>query len=154
MFDLGRRLASLFSMVDTIGTDHCTFSLAQKQQGAYTQDIPMGVGGIECAFKLMYDRFGLAAVDKFTVNPARAHGLYPRKGTLRPGADADIVIFDDRSPSPVDGRHSACDYSVYEGMQAAGTVAAVFLRGQAAVRDGEWMQTQGTYVPAALEPGV
>lgn len=144
-----RRLRSLFDSVNVIGTDHCTYSSAQKRQ-ALTQDIPMGVGGIECSFRAMYGLFGLQAVEKFTANPSKAHGLYPRKGTLLPGADADLVIFDETAAAPMDGRHSACDYSLYEVLAAPGRIDCTLLRGRFAVRDNRLCRSAGEFIPAAL----
>lgn len=143
------RLRSLFDRVDVIGTDHCTFLSAQKRR-ELTQDIPMGVGGIECAFRAMYGLAGLKAVEKFTQNPARAHGLYPRKGNLLPGADADLVIFDETAAAPTDGRHSACDYSLYGSLRTPGRIDCTILRGNFAVRDGQLCPTRGKFIPAAL----
>lgn len=142
-------LKSHFDIIHTIGTDHCTFLRKEKQE-ELTQNIPMGVGGIESSFKVMYDLFGESVIDKFTVNVAKAHGLYPRKGTLLPGSDADIVIFDDTKKTPADGRHSACNYSLYEGMTTKGSVDCTILRGRFVVKDGVLYRSQGCYVSAAI----
>lgn len=144
------RLKSCFGGIDVIGTDHCAF-LKKDKRAALTEDIPMGVGGIESSFKTMYGLFGTAAIDKFTINAAKAHGLYPRKGTLRPGSDADAVVFDEHKETPADGGHSACDYSIYEGMTAHGSVDCTILRGRFVLKDGVPHRSQGRYVPAKLE---
>lgn len=149
-FEEQELLKRRFNRIDTIGTDHCSF-LKEEKQAEFTEDIPMGVGGIESSFKVMYGLFGNSVIDKFTLNVAKAHGLYPRKGTLQPGSDADIVIFDDKKKTPADGRHSACDYSIYEGMTAKGSIDCTILRGKFVLKDGVLCRSQGRYIKAKIE---
>jgi len=96
---LWRHLADALS---TVGTDHCAFFFeGQKTLGRDVTAIPNGLPGIEARLALLYT-FGVRAgrlslqrwVDVCCVAPARTFGLYPRKGSLMPGADADIVLFD------------------------------------------------------------
>ena len=72
-------------------------------------------------------------------NPARLFGLYPKKGLLAPGSDADIVIYDPRRSSVITAarQYQNCDYSPYEGFKTSGSVRDVFLRGSQVFKDGE-----------------
>ncbi len=121
------KLMSSMESVQVIATDHCPFNKSNKLHG-YTCEIPMGIGGVEHSFSTMYTLFGDKIIDRFTINPAKIHGLYPRKGTLLPGSDADIVIFDSETVWKVKEHHSACDYSVYEGMEMKGKVISTLSR--------------------------
>ncbi|WP_291633393.1 amidohydrolase family protein, partial [Clostridium sp.] len=103
-----REVKKLNNQIDdifTIGSDHCPFNSTEKNK-EFVNDIPTGVGGVEYSFPLMYERFGDKIIDKFTKNPAIIHGLYPKKGTLLPGADADIVIFDQNAEYVIKENHS------------------------------------------------
>lgn len=142
-------LVENWSSIDTIGTDHCTFFKRDKQK-ADTANIPMGVGGVEVSFCVMYSLFGDSAIDRFTVRPAKAHGLYPQKGALLPGADADVVVFDPDVETVAGSGHSACDYSLYTGMRFRGKVCSTLVRGRFVVKDGDLRRTVGQFVRAAL----
>ena len=102
-----RNLAMLWSAlaladIDTVGTDHCPFDTTQKLLGAnaFTQ-IPNGIPGIEDRVNLLYTH-GVAAgkldvhrfVDAASTKPAQLFGLFPRKGAIAVGADADLVVYD------------------------------------------------------------
>ena len=138
----------------TVATDHCPFTFAiQKQQGA--QDFtrcPSGAPGVEERLILLYSegaamgRMTLPQLVKYAcTNPARTAGLYPRKGTLEEGADADVVILDpDREWTLTTERmHGASDYTCYEGMKVRGAVERVLLRGRTIVKDGEFTGARG-----------
>jgi dihydropyrimidinase len=132
--------------IQFVGTDHCSFNLhGQKDKAADFAGIPNGAPGIELRLALLYT-YGVAAgrisMERFVAvtaeNAARYFGLYPRKGTLLPGSDADIVVYDPRPGRAVrhDELHDNADHSPYEGRQIQGRVRDVFLRGQPVVRDG------------------
>ena len=140
--------------LDTVATDHCPFTFAkQKQQGA--QDFtkcPSGAPGVEERLILLYSegvvkgRISLPQLVKYAcTNPARVAGLYPRKGTVEAGADADLVILDpDKEWTMATERmHSAVDYTCYEGMKIKGAVERVLLRGKTVALDGEFTGTRG-----------
>ncbi len=74
-----RLLADQFKYIYSIGTDHCSFTLKDKQH-ELLKDIPMGIGGIEHSFDLMYHQFGEACIEKMSLHPALAFGLYPKRG--------------------------------------------------------------------------
>ena len=140
-------------LIDTVGTDHCPFDTSQKLLGLdnFTA-IPNGIPGIEERVVLMYtcgvkrrglplDRF----VDALSTRPAKIFGLFPRKGTIALGADADLVIWDDayRGRLTAAAQHSNCDYSGFEGMEIEGRPAVVTVRGKVQARDGKFIGERG-----------
>lgn len=130
-----------------VATDHCPYSRAQKAAGLddFTR-IPGGTAGVETRWPLLFTEGvasgrlapeRLAAV--WALNPARRFGLYPRKGSLAVGADADLVIVEPGRESELSafGLHMNTDYSVYEGKKVRGFPLTTVLRGRVVVRDGE-----------------
>lgn len=144
---LWRALAT--GMVDTVGTDHCPFDLAQKAlgRGDFTK-IPNGIPGIEERVGLMYT-YGVKAgrldihrfVDALSSRPARIFGLAPRKGSVAVGADADLVVFDPDWRGTVSAARQSvnCDYNGFEGMALEGRPDTVTVRGQVQVREGAFV---------------
>lgn len=136
-----------------IATDTCTFTKKQKAMwgGDFTK-IPFGMPGVETMLPLMHS-FGAAAgrfslnrlVQLVSANPARIHGLYPRKGTLSIGADADVVVFDPRKKVVITpGRlQTNCDWSPYGGWTVAGYPAMTFSRGRLVARNGRFAGERG-----------
>lgn len=133
--------------IQTVATDHCSFTLEQKELGRedFTR-IPAGMPGVETRGEVMYT----AGVAKRKINaaqlcqvlcenPARLYGLYPRKGLLQTGSDADIVVYDPRASHMIraDDCVSNADYSPYEGFVTAGGIRQVWLRGHLAVENGK-----------------
>lgn len=125
----------------TVASDHCGYTLRQRTDyGDLTQVAP-GIPGTETLLPLLYT-YGvaaghLAAGDLARIcceNPARVFGLYPRKGAVEAGADADLVIYDPSSRTTVEdaGLHSAAGYSPFHGMDVRGRVAMTVLRGEIA----------------------
>ncbi|MBR4576812.1 MAG: dihydropyrimidinase [Clostridia bacterium] len=139
---------------DTVATDHCPFTFAgQKQQGAedFTK-CPSGAPGVEERLILLYSegvvkgRITLPQMVKYAcTNPARVAGLYPRKGTVETGADADLVLLDpEKEWTMTTGRlHGKADYTCYEGMKIRGAVERVILRGKTIVLNGNYIGTRG-----------
>ena len=132
--------------IQFVGTDHCSFNLhGQKDQATDFTQIPNGAPGVELRLALLYT-YGVAAgrisAERFVAvtaeNAARYFGLYPRKGALLPGSDADIVVYDPRPFWTVahGELHDNVDHTPYEGRQIQGRVRDVFLRGHHVVRDG------------------
>ena len=133
--------------IQTISTDHCSFTLAQKDMGRedFTK-IPGGLPGVETRGELIYSfgvaqkRMRLAGMCRaLSENPAKLYGLFPRKGVLRPGSDADIVVYDPGASHVI--RSEDCvanvDYNPYEGFVTAGGIRQVWLRGALSVEDGK-----------------
>jgi dihydropyrimidinase len=140
-------------LIDTVGTDHCPFDTEQKLLGtkAFTQ-IPNGIPGIEDRVNLMYTygvkRGGLDIhrfVDALSTKPAKIFGLFPRKGTIAVGSDADLVIFDPayRGKISVKTQHTNNDYNGFEGVEIDGRPAVVTVRGKVQVRDGAFVGEAG-----------
>ena len=140
-------------LIDTVGTDHCPFDVEQKLLGKdnFTQ-IPNGIPGIEDRVNLMYT-FGVKHgaldihrfVDALSTRPAKILGLFPRKGTIAPGSDADLVIYDTEYRGLISAatQHMANDYNGFEGFPIEGRPAAVMVRGKVQVRDGEFVGEPG-----------
>jgi dihydropyrimidinase len=140
-------------LIDTVGTDHCPFDTAQKLLGAddFTQ-IPNGIPGIEDRVNLMYTygvrRGGLDLhrfVDALSTRPAKLFGLFPRKGTIAVGCDADLVVYDTnyRGTISAETHHSLNDYSGFEGFAIEGRPSVVTVRGKVQVRDGQFVGEPG-----------
>ena len=94
----------------------------------------------------MKGRVSLPQVVKYSSSePCRMFGMYPQKGSLEPGTDADIVIIDPSKTTKIDADYirGASDYSCYEGMELQGRIERVFLRGNEIVRDGGFLGKKG-----------
>lgn len=139
--------------IDTVGTDHCPFDTSQKLmgKGAFTE-IPNGIPGIEERVNLLYTcgvkrgRLSLHRfVDAASTQPAKLFGLFPRKGTIAVGSDADLVIYDPdyRGTLSVSSQHVNNDYNGFEGMPIEGRPSVVTVRGKIQVRDGEFVGERG-----------
>jgi dihydropyrimidinase len=139
--------------IEVLATDSCTFTAEQKAAwaGDYRR-IPFGLPGIETLLPLAHTfgvrdgRFGLERmVDLLCETPARLFGLWPRKGTLSAGSDADLVVFDPSLEMTISTRNLAtnCDYSPYEGTRAIGWPITTLVRGQVIVRDRAFVGRPG-----------
>ena len=106
-----KRLKDNISSVHSIGTDHCPFTKEEKMRYIKASKIPKGLGGVEFSFSLMYHLFDEEIIDKFTINPAKIHGLFPKKGVIQIGSDADFVIFDPDKTLMIDSGHSKTDFN-------------------------------------------
>jgi len=134
-------------LIQVVGTDHCPFNWDQKMMGKDNfSKIPNGHPAIEHRMEFMYSegvRKGKISLTKFveicSTNAAKIFGMYPRKGTIAIGADADIVIFDPSKKHVIsaDTHHMNCDYSGYEGWEVTGKTELVLLRGQIAIADNQ-----------------
>jgi dihydropyrimidinase len=136
-----------------VSTDHCPFCFNEQKElgrGDFAK-IPNGIPGVEHRMDLLHQ--GVVAgeitlerwVETCSTTPARMFGLYPRKGTIAPGADADIVLYDPaaRQVLSVATHHMNVDYSAYEGMAVTGKVAVTISRGQVVVADGQFRGSRG-----------
>ncbi len=140
--------------LQVVATDHCPFRMSdQKTLGKDDfSKIPNGAPGIETRMSLMYDggvRTGFISLNRFvdvmSTSPARIFGLYPRKGTIAPGSDADIVIFDPEKGTVISAQthHMKVDYNPYEGRPVQGAPETVLLRGRTIVADGRFVGGPG-----------
>lgn len=144
------KLKKMIKCIDTIGTDHCPFNTKEKNKDI-TEEIPMGIGGVEHSFSLMYSIFGDEIIDKFTENTARIHGLYPLKGTLQVGAYGDVVIFDPKKEHIISEYHSRCDYNLYSNMNVKGKIISTICRGKFIIKDCKFIGGCGKYLGRVLK---
>jgi dihydropyrimidinase len=140
--------------LSAISTDHCAFLWdGQKTLGKDDfSKIPNGGPGLEDRIKMIHE-FGVRAgrislnrmVELLSTNPAKLFGLYPRKGTIAVGSDADIVVFDPakRETISASSHHSKSDYNLYEGVEVTGVPEIVLLRGNVLVENGELVAEPG-----------
>jgi dihydropyrimidinase len=149
---LWRGLAS--NDLQVISTDHCPFCMKeQKELGANDfSKIPNGAPGIETRMSLVYDggvRAGRISLNRFveltSTSPAKIFGLFPRKGTIAPGSDADIVVFDPNRTITlsVSTLHMNVDYNPYEGRQVTGATDTVLSRGRLVIENGRFVGRAG-----------
>jgi dihydropyrimidinase len=139
--------------LQVVSTDHAPFNfVGQKELGLHDfTKIPNGLPGVEHRVMLLYagvrtGKLGLHHfVDLVATAPAKLFGLFPRKGTIASGSDADLVIFDPERPMTISAatQHQRVDYTPYEGMQIKGVPDTVLLRGQVIVRNGEYVGGKG-----------
>ncbi|MBS5065557.1 MAG: dihydropyrimidinase [Hungatella hathewayi] len=143
--------------IHTISTDHCSFTLAQKEMGKedFTK-IPGGMAGVETRPVLIYT-YGVLT-GKLTIeqmcrllseNPAKLYGMYPQKGCIAPGSDADIVVWepDEAWTLTKDNQVANVDYQAYEGFEVKGKAEKVYLHGELVVEDGRVVKEfEGRYV--------
>ncbi|MET0234264.1 MAG: dihydropyrimidinase [Kibdelosporangium sp.] len=129
--------------LSVVSTDHCPFCFNEQKElgrGDFSK-IPNGIPGVEHRMDLLHQgvvagEISLARwVEITSTTPARMFGLYPRKGTISPGSDADIVVYDPAASQTlsVETHHMNVDYSAYEGMQITGKVDTVLSRGRVVV---------------------
>lgn len=141
---LGRHLFT--GEVTTIGSDHCCYDTAQKEsRSGDVRAMPNGLPGVETRLPVIFSEYvvrrGLPVtrfVELTAANPARTNGLYPRKGTLLPGADADLAIWDPTAEWQITAGdlHMATDYTPYEGMTVTGRPKTVLVGGRVVVDNG------------------
>ncbi len=166
-------------ILQTIGTDHCPFffdgtrpivyegrevAIPGKELGKddFTK-IPNGLPGVEDRLPAMWTcgvRAGKITANQFvaynSTNPAKIFGLYPRKGVLLPGSDADILIWDPEKKVKygVAHSHQRTDYNLYEGWELTGMPEKVFLRGQLIVDGEQWLGRTGMGMFLKRDEGV
>jgi dihydropyrimidinase len=145
--------------LQVVATDHCSFTIEQKRMGR--QDfriIPNGTGGLEDRMPVLWTAgvgAGRLTPNEFvavsSANAARIYNMYPRKGVIAPGSDADIVVWDPAATKTISAKRqvSRIEYNVFEGFALTGLPAKVFLRGKLAAENGEVRaeRGQGRFVP-------
>ncbi|HZU67942.1 MAG TPA: dihydropyrimidinase [Ktedonobacteraceae bacterium] len=139
--------------LSVVSTDHAPFNFhGQKELGLHDfTKIPNGLPGVEHRVMLLYQgvregKLNLQHfVDLVSTMPAKLFGLFPRKGTIAPGSDADLLIFDPEKTLTISvkNQHQRVDYNPYEGMHVQGVPDTVLLRGRLIVRDGQYVGGKG-----------
>jgi dihydropyrimidinase len=139
--------------IEVIGTDHCTFRTDQKAMGKDDfRKIPNGTGGLEERMSVLWHHgvgTGRLTPSEFvaatSTNAARIFNVHPRKGTIAPGSDADIVVWDPKATRTlgVATHHSRNDFSIFEGMQVTGTAAVTMSRGTILWKNGQLQPREG-----------
>ncbi len=136
-----KQLRSLIDDVYTIGTDHCAFNKRDKQK-RYLDSIPLGVGGVEYSFPIMHTLFGHKIIDKMTKNVAIAHKLFPQKGIIQEGSDADLFIYQLHN-TRLTKNHGFADYTIYKGFPVKGEVISTITNGNFVVKDSKFHKQTG-----------
>ena len=153
--------------LQVIATDHCPFCMKEGHLGYQRQKmsgqhdfskIPNGAPGIETRLVSLFDigvMQGKLSLNRFvqltSTTPAKLFGLFPKKGTIAVGSDADVVLFDPAATQVIHAKHlhSQCDYTLLEGRTLRGQVRKVFLRGEMIVDGEQWLgrEGMGRFVP-------
>lgn len=145
-----------------VSTDHCPFCMKEGHLGRVNQKpygrndfskIPNGVPGVETRMATLYDggvRAGRISLNRFvelvSTAPSKLFGLFPQKGTIAVGSDADLVIFDPDAPHVISAKtqHGNCDFTLFEGRGVTGQVKKVLLRGELIVDGDRWLGKTGS----------
>src|SRR5213075_1490429 len=140
--------------LQAISTDHCPFCMKEQKtlgEGDFSK-IPNGAPGVETRMSLVYDggvRTGKISLNRFveltSTSPAKIFGLFPRKGTIAPGSDADLVVFDPNRTVTLSARtlHINVDNNPYEGRQVTGATDTVLSRGRLVIDNGQFVGRKG-----------
>ena len=144
-----------------VSTDHCPFCMKEGHLGRVRQKphgrhdfskIPNGVPGVETRMTVIYDggvRQNRLSMNRFveitSTAPAKLFGLFPRKGTIAVGSDADVVLFDPNEAHVISAKtqHTNCDFTLFEGKEVVGRVKKVFSRGELIVEGDQWLGRAG-----------
>jgi dihydropyrimidinase len=138
--------------LQVISTDHCPFCMKEKRLGEHDfSKIPNGAPGVETRLYLTFEgvRSGKISLNRWvqlnSAAPAKIFGMYGRKGTLAPGADADVVVWDPekRHTLSVHSLHMKADYNPYEGREVFGAPTHVLSRGKVVVEHGQFVGRKG-----------
>jgi dihydropyrimidinase len=133
--------------LQTVATDHCPYTSAQKLKNAGDfRKIPGGAGGVETSLPILYT-YGVEGkrlsiprlVEVMSTNPAKIFNLFPRKGIIAVGSDADLIIYNPNRETRISAGqlHSNTDHTIYEGLNVKGQVSQTILRGVVVAEDGE-----------------
>ncbi|OII62111.1 dihydropyrimidinase [Streptomyces sp. CC53] len=148
--------------LQVVSTDHCPFCFAgQKELGRGDfSKIPNGLPGVENRMDLLHQAVVDGQISRrrwieiACATPARMFGLYPQKGTIAPGADADVVIYDPHATQTLSAatHHMNVDYSAYEGKTITGQVETVLSRGEVVIDQRKYVghAGHGTFVPRSI----
>ena len=138
--------------LQTVASDDFTIPRAAKLSGPMVDNAPGGHNGIETRMNILFSEGvarGRLTIERYVElsaeNPAKLFGIYPQKGSLAVGSDADVVLIDPaaRETIRLENLHSNCDYSVWDGWEIEGKVTTTVLRGEVLVRGGNWVGKTG-----------
>ena len=124
-------LCKYVDYINAIGTDHCAFNIEDKESHTLLDGMPLGIGGIETSFVIMYKIFGDKIIDKMSSNIAKIE-KFAGKGELKVGNYADLFIL-----------NGAVDYSIYEHIKVNTTIESTMVRGKFVLRNGEFIENKG-----------
>lgn len=144
-----RILKENWRLLSVFATDHCPFMTYEKKNKKISE-MPMGVGGVEHSFILMYQLFGEEVIERYTRNPAVLHGLYPQKGSLQIDSDADLVFFDDSCARYKLPNHSNQDQSIYQDTEVQVKIEKVMASGSFVINNGVQYGRRGKYLRRKL----
>ncbi|XP_035774760.1 dihydropyrimidinase-like isoform X2 [Anopheles albimanus] len=161
-----RHLLKFLALDDlqTTGSDNCTFNRNQKELGLKDfSKIPNGVNGVEDRMSVVWEKgvqTGLIDPQRFvaitSTNSAKIFNLYPRKGRIAPGSDADLVVWDPKAVRTISAstHHQACDFNIFEGMKCHGVPEFVIVRGRVCVENDliRVAEGQGTFLETPVYP--
>ncbi|XP_058062502.1 dihydropyrimidinase isoform X2 [Anopheles bellator] len=161
-----RHLLKFLALDDlqTTGSDNCTFNRNQKELGLKDfSKIPNGVNGVEDRMSVVWEKgvqTGLIDPQRFvaitSTNSAKIFNLYPRKGRIAPGSDADLVVWDPKAVRTISAstHHQACDFNIFEGMKCHGVPEFVIVRGRVCVENDliRVAEGQGSFLETPVYP--
>ena len=139
-----KELCKLFNNLSTIGTDHCSFNLEDKKSHEKLNGHPLGVGGIETSFLVLYELFGDQVINKMSKNVAKLEKL-PLRGEIKVGNYADLVVLEDKT-NIIGKPHGKADYSIYEGIKVHHQIVSTLVRGKFVLEDGKFIENKGVLV--------
>jgi len=144
-------------VISTVATDHCPFFMEQKRLGLHDfTKIPNGAPGIEARMAIMLSeglKHGLSyekIIEVCSTNPAKIFGMYPKKGALGKGSDADICLYDPNKKTTIsfDSLHENVDFTPYEGLQVSGYPVMTIARGEIIAKDTNYIgaEARGAFI--------
>ncbi len=140
------------NVLQTVATDHVGWNMKQKKTGATVDELLPGMSNLETVLPMLYSegvRAGRLSLNRFvevsSTNPAKLFGMYPQKGTIAVGSDADIAVFDPEKPVVIRQRdmHSRQDWELHEGFEVTGWPVMTLSRGEIIVDDGKVLAEPG-----------
>ena len=134
-------LTAYYRDINAIGTDHCAFMSKEKDYPSL-KGFPLGVGGIEHSFSILYKRFGDEIIEKMSKNSGILQD-FPCKGELEVGKDADISLFKEIPDYIEKENHGTCDYSIYDGVLGSGEFEHVLIRGKFVLKNRKIIPHEG-----------
>lgn len=162
----GSEITTMFfrDVLQVTGSDHCTFNSQQKEMGKGDfSKIPNGVNGVEDRMSVIWEKgvhAGIIDPQRFvaitSTNAAKIFNLYPQKGCIAVGSDADIVIWNPQKTRVISAKthHHAVDFNIFEGMEVHGVPEYVIVNGRVCVDDEQLraVQGHGKFVPTPVFP--